>query len=95
MIEVEFDCESKGKKYSILKTLKSFLFEDERDGIQHNENWNIFRENVAERLFYSIALPKLKLELEEELNESAQKMALKFCGEQFKKMIEIKPYKPQ
>ena len=50
---------------------------------------------MAERLFYSIALPKLKLELEEELNESAQKMALKFCGEQFKKMIEIKPYKPQ
>lgn len=41
------------------------MLEEERDGINSDDNWNLFRETIAEKLFFTVALPRLKSEVEE------------------------------
>lgn len=46
-------------------------------------------------MFSELIKPKFESEIIKELTESAQELVLKKCGEQMKKLIEIKPYKHQ
>lgn len=44
-------------------------------------------------MFEELIKPKFEEEIIKELTESAQELVLKKCGDQMKKLIEIKPYK--
>lgn len=71
LIEVEFDCESKGKQFAVFKALKNVIFEDRPDSKRQDEDWNIFRQDVIEKMFEELIKPKFEEEIIKELTESA------------------------
>lgn len=78
-----------------MKFLKQMLLSESSESKKSDENWNIFRQDVIEKLFHDFMKPRFQEEVIEELTNSAQKVVLKLCGKQFKRLIEIKPYKFQ
>lgn len=73
----------------LLAPLKAIYVGDE------TSPWYTHRQEIVQDAVYSMLLPSLERELRDELVQKARQLVVKQCGEEMRKRLWIRPYKPR